>query len=321
MLGSWRERRAIRRILGKRAHIEERAELRHRQEVRTEVLRLAGDASGYVLKTYRQARDAQREAENLAAVQGVAGLAAPHYCGVAGPRLIRRFVAGETLAALEQKVGFEGCRDAYAAAVEVLARIHAARDAVATQTRLPAPFERSVLAARLRRTLARIERVGFPFFAAHAGPLPRGWPAFAWESLAGRLVEDLHTASGAAVLGHGDYCAANLVVEPSGGVVVIDWDQLSLATPWRDLGRLLRGAPAGRRAELTVRYLGAAQRSGLLPDVRESRAFELVESGVLYDCLAVARIAASSLRARGDPRDAKEFREVIDRVVERGGEV
>ena len=203
----------------------------------------------------------------------------------------------------------------------MLARIHAARDAVATRMRLRAPFERSLLAARLRRTLARIHRVGFPLFAAHAGPLPPAWSAFAWESLAERIVEDLHTTPDAAVLGHGDFCAANLVREPSGGLVVIDWDQLSLATPWRDLGRLLRGVPAPRRAELTARYLGAAQRCGLLPEVREPRALELVESGVLYDCLAVARIAAGSLRARRDPRDVDEFREVIDRVVERKGVV
>jgi len=319
VFGAWADGRAIRQILGGSARIEERTELRRREEARTQALRLAGDPSWYVLKTYRRAKDARREAENLTAVQQVSGLAAPHFHGLAGTRLVRRFVAGATLRALERDHGFEHCLDSYAAAVDMLVRIHAARDAVARRIRPRAPFERPALAGRLRRTLARIQRVGLPQFAARTGPLPQGWSAFGWEDLAGRLVEDLSTEPADAVLGHGDFCAANLVLEPSGGLVVIDWDQLSLATPWRDLGRLLRGVPARHQSELASRYLGAAQRSGLLSDVRESRALALVESGILYDCLAVARIAAGSLRARRDPRDGEEFREVMERVVEGPG--
>ena len=317
MLDSWKDRRAIRRLLGPTVQIEERVQLRRTAEARTTVLSLAGHRSRYVLKTYRRATNAHREAETLGAVRGLTGVSAPRCYGAAGGWVVRQFIEGKTLAALQQEMGFTHCLGHYASAVEGLAAIHAAREAVAARTALHDPFRRPILISRLRRAFRRIERVGFARYAARAGELPESWSTLPWVALMERLTEDLHTDPKLVVLGHGDYCAANLIVATPGHVVAIDWDQLSLATPWRDLGRLLRFAPEAHWLDLIRRYFTARGESERLPNLSESRSLELLESGILYDCLLVARIAAKSMRYVSIPGATDDFREALDTLVER----
>ncbi|MEW1845300.1 aminoglycoside phosphotransferase family protein [Nonomuraea angiospora] len=187
------------------------------------------------------------------------------------------------------------------------------------------PGELGTLLARLHRCApaATTEPDGGPPAAwYHQVPTEQDWPQVG-ATWAGRLAERVATLPelcaavapadpAELIVCHRDLHPENVLADPAGALVVVDWDNLGPATPGRELARALfdwfcDGPDAGLDAmramyEAYVRADGPGR-------IREAADFSMLLAGRLNFLLAQTRVAL-------DPRAERRHREWAEREID-----
>jgi len=308
-----RARRALARILGPHARIAKSVLLRRRSHSRVWRFDLEGGVAT-VLKWKEPNERAEREARHLRAINAVAEIRSPRLLGCDGPYLAQEFRAGRSLRKLRAELPGPKYRAQVFAVVRALAAIHAARDQVLAAAAPRERMTRRALESRLRRARAEIEAEGLGRPRGDCSAPTDAWRAALSAACLETLVADLHAERPEAVLGHGDFHSGNLLVGDDGEVVVLDWGQLSLATPWCDLAHPLLALQEADRADAVDHYLVAARARGLLAGLEPERAQRLARSGMAYTLLITAKDWLRSGRAAHDAGRARNLGARLDAV-------
>ena len=318
MLESFREERALTRVLGPEVRVASRRELQRRRSRRSVAVELA-DGSRLVVKYDWRAERVAQEASRLGTANSLEGIDTPRLRGSTRHYLVQDFVEGDGLDALAKRAPGENRFELFLRAARVLAAIHGSRPAASAARTLSEPCAPGPLAARVRRAWREIQTRGFPRWEAQQGAVPPAWRSAVDESVLARLVSDLGAAGEGCVLGHGDFQPRHLLLCSDDRLFVVDWIAMSRVTPWVELAHLLRWLEPRERSAVTAAYLEAAQRRGLLREVSEARSASLAGSALLYDHLIVAKQMVRKLGRASRPGHLRSFRTSLDALAEGAG--
>ena len=308
-----RARRALARILGPHARIGRSVLLKSRTHTRVWRFDVEGGAAT-VLKWKQPDARAEREARHLRAINAVADVPSPRLLGCEGPYLAQEFRVGRPLRKLRAQLSYPEYRAQIFAVVRALAAIHSARDAVLAAAAPRERMTRRAIESRLRRARAEIEAAGLGRARGDGTAAPAAWRVALSAGCLETLVADLHAERPEAVLGHGDFHPGNLLVGEDAGLVVLDWGQLSLATPWCDLAHPLIALQAADQTAAVEHYLAAARARGLLAGLEPAQAQRLARSGMAYTLLMMAKDWLRSGRAPRGARRARDLGARLDAV-------
>ncbi len=311
----WRCQRRVRRILGPGARLRTAVELQRRPGARTVLIELSNSGARALLKIFSDEAEARIECENLEAIGSLESVHTPALLGLRGGALLRDYVEGSNLRHLQDELSEEEFEPHRRAVLENLVLIHAARNEVEKQLTLRRPFASDSLGAWIRRSLRKVEETGFALYGRHAGPVPAAWRDLNTDTLVGRLVDDLDTGRGPAVLGHGDYHLGNLVLSERGEIFTLDLEKLCLAPPWYDLAGTAIGVEGEDEDLRVARYLDAMQQAGHPLGVSLPEALRLARSGTLCRWLYYARMLTRTMKSGRDATRFEYFGRLMDAMT------
>jgi aminoglycoside phosphotransferase (APT) family kinase protein len=315
----WRCQRVTRRLLGPGARVQTAVTLQQRPGAQTLLIQFSTSGARALLKLFADEDEARAEAENLEAIGAVEGIRTPSLVGRLGGALLRDYVEGANLGRLRGALSEAEFAPHRSAALANLVAIHCARSEVEKRLTLRRPFASASLAPWLRRSWRKIEGAGVDLYRRRTGNTPAAWRSIDSDTLIDRLVADLDTGRGPAVLGHGDYHLGNLVLSEDGELFTLDLEKLCLAPPWYDLAGTLLGLDGDEREAQVDAYLDAMSHGGCALDMPRSEAQRLARSGILCRSIYYARMLTGAMKSKQDPVRAEQFGRLMDAVAEIAG--
>lgn len=247
------------------------------------VIKLTDRRSGVacVAKVLFRSRIATNEARALRSISKICDLRIPSVFGQRDGVLIEEFIEGQTWHELIEAFPRRRFAPEYRRAVDALVDLHS-KAAQTTFVGNPSPFRESKLRKLLNIRLDLLETRGLEEYEKIAD-IPGHWRDALEAVDVERIVDDLSVENGHHCLIHGDFKPDNLMITTRGDVAVLDWQEVTVGSPWYELAHLLPGTSGSLQNELLERYVRAARDRGMFKGLRASRASALFTSGLIFE--------------------------------------
>lgn len=247
------------------------------------VLKVTERKSGrsVIAKVSLRPRSAVNEAAALRRIAKVGGVRAPQLYGQRDGVIIEEFIDGEPWHKAMQRFPRRQFAAEYRRAIDELIGLHTITLST-TYAGNPSQFRLTKLRKMLGMRLNVLKTDGVDTYRK-VGRVPTRWLDALDAVDVEQVASELSIENGYHCLIHGDFKPDNLLLASDGELAVLDWQEVTLGSPWYELAHLFPGTSPRLREELFERYIQGVKAKGLFKGLRTARANKLLDSGLIFE--------------------------------------